>query len=213
MHHSFMAITFKMMEPADVDLAIQLLLESSTHIAGLSSPEIYRAFCREGVRRKQLITILAREGEKGAGFVSAIINSRSFWQKFCWRHPMVSIKIIAHRLLKKIAHKKTASSGPLSPETPPQGTIPTDYGQRLWRQSSPVIAKIIYIGVSKDYRQQGIASQLYTLLFQELAQRQIKRVDATMDISNPASIRLHEKTGWTILPFTNSSLVATKNLK
>ena len=57
---------------------------------------------------------------------------------------------------------------------------------------------IHHIAIHPQYQNQGIGMQLYKRLVKKAKQKDIKKIIALINLDNPASIRLHEKLGFTL---------------
>ena len=68
-----------------------------------------------------------------------------------------------------------------------------------WGESSPQVAKHVDITVAPAFRGLGVAQELQDFHLRELKKRQVRRVDAFILADNLASIRFHQKQGWSFV--------------
>ena len=66
--------------------------------------------------------------------------------------------------------------------------------------------------MSASPRSRGLAARLYGDLMLRLARRGVTRIDARIGAKNTASLRLHERTGWSLRP-DGSVVFATRSLR
>lgn len=57
---------------------------------------------------------------------------------------------------------------------------------------------IRYIGLDPKYQGKGIGMLLYEKLIEKAKQKHIKQINALINLDNPQSIKLHEKSGFSI---------------
>ena len=176
--------TIDRLRRADVEGASRLLGRMSVSFAGLTSKAMRRAICVSAARTGVPMILVARcEGALG-GLAIAAYDTEHFWRRFFLRHPFLALAVV----LKRLVHR----TGPTRHSGGETMTGPT------WADAGPRIAKILFVGVATEHRSRGLAAHLYGELMLRLAHRGITRVDARIGTKNAASIRLHERTGWTL---------------
>jgi len=183
-------------------------------VAGTTSKPVYRAICTDALRRPSVLVVTASSGRLVAGAAIAIVDWSAYWRTFPWRHPLAALCVATRRLRRHLRwpHKQTRVG-----RTPGYGEqlhdlVGTDNTNLLWRDSSPSIAKIVYIVTRSDMRNRGVGRSLYYFLFRELQAQGVTRVDANIDGDNLPSIKMHAHAGWT-LHRTHSGVMAVYRLE
>jgi len=174
---------------SDTEVVVDLMAEFEVSAGGLATRAMYRALCQDAVAGSGGVCVVASYDRRVSGFAMGLIDRRRYWSGFLARHPAVGASAlwrVASRRLAKIRQSRRPfrSTSFVRP--------------RAWRESSPRIGKIIYVGVSPPFRRSGIATALYRELESQFARRGVRRIDSLIDPDNAASIRLHEATGWTL---------------
>jgi len=146
-----------------------------------------------------MILVARRDDNEVVGLAIAAYDTETFWHGFFLRHPLLAAAAILKRLTRRSA-PPAASRG-----------IPA-VGRPSWSDAGPRIAKILFVGVDSEHRSRGLAARLYGDLMLRLARRGVTRVDARIGASNTASLRLHERTGWTLRP-DDGVVLATRSLR
>ena len=74
----------------------------------------------------------------------------------------------------------------------------------------------MFIGVRESCRRDGLGTQIYGKVFQELANLGVTRVDAQIDLDNLQGIGLHKKVGFALElysePYNCEGIFATKDI-
>jgi ribosomal protein S18 acetylase RimI-like enzyme len=177
------------LRPADVPQLLTLLRQVRPSIAGVASEPMYRALLREALRGGDLFCVVASDRDKVLGYVLAARNWQRFKRNFLLRHPLLALRILGQRLFTQRRQ---------SPQPSSLATVAVDRTGPQWEQSSPTIAKVLHIGVDPDARGGGVGKALYLFLASYLEPRGIQRIDACVEADNLASLRLHERVGWTV---------------
>lgn len=160
----------------------------------------------------RVFLLQAFAGSDLVGYAAAITDWTRFWQSFAWRHPFLAISIATRKLRGGRGGRRPADQTKLIARDDEPSELLEAEGIKLWRESSPHIAKILHVGVLANFRGRGVATSLYRRLMDELALRGVQRLDAWIDPGNIASLRLHQETGWSILR-QNNGYIATISLK
>ena len=183
----------------DVAPAVQLLSRLSVSFAGLPTNAMRRAICVSSLSASMPIVVLvARPEGRLSGIAIAAYDTERFWRRLFLRHPFLALAV-----LRKRWRLRTAGTGPSPPSRAPAGGS--------WLEAGPRIGKVLFIGVSPDHRSRGLAGRMYGELMVHLARRGVTRVDARIHARNAASIRLHDRTGWT-LRRDEDAVFATRSL-
>jgi GNAT superfamily N-acetyltransferase len=177
-----------------------LLTRLSVSFAGITSRAMCRAMCVSSVRRGVPLILVARREGAVVGLAIAAYDTEAFWHGFFLRHPLLALAAIA----KRLAHRKDAA--------PPAGGTWETARRPSWSDAGPRIAKILFVGVDTEHRSRGLAARLYGDLMLRLARRGVTRIDARIGAKNTASLRLHERTGWTLRP-DDGVVFATRSLR
>lgn len=158
----------------------------SVSFAGLGSSAMRRAICLASARTGSPMILVARQAGVVGGLAIAAYDTESFWRRFFLRHPLLALAVI----LKRLSGRRNSLRGTAT-------AAPARTGAD-WSDAGPRIAKILFVGVATEHRTRGLAARIYGELMLRLARRGITRVDARIATGNAASIRLHERTGWTL---------------
>lgn len=157
---------------------------------------VYRAIGKDVLRDPRATMLVADSEDRLAGYVIAVTDWRVFWRSFLLRHLLCAAVIAFKRAKAGILSSSKRSTPKDEPEEHWCLSEPTD--TRSWADSSPVIAKILHVGVDSQFRGRGIGSGLYREILGTLAARGVRRVDACIDRGNVRSLQLHAQTGWRI---------------
>jgi GNAT superfamily N-acetyltransferase len=197
---SFQGHAIDRLRRVDVDGARQLLTRMSVSFAGITSRAMCRAICVSSAKRgAPLIIVARRDDHEVVGLAIAAYDTETFWHGFFLRHPLLA----AAAILKRLGHRSAPASA--------SSSIPA-VGRPTWADAGPRIAKILFVGVDARHRSRGLAARLYGDLMLRLARRGVTRVDARIGAANTASLRLHERTGWTLRP-DDGVVFATRSLR
>ncbi len=184
------ALDFRPITPGEIPAARRLLARLRPTIAGVSGPPVDRALCREAVLGGGIVLILAREGDRPAGFVAGVIDPARTWPALLRRHPGLGLRIALSRGLERVRRPRPAAARAERGETSPSR------GPSAWDESSPEVARVILIGVDDEFRGQGVGLGLYDAFARELAGRGVRRLVARIDAENRQSLALHRRAGW-----------------
>ena len=159
-------------------------------VGGRATSSVYRVLVRDAAAGRRVTCVVALAAGRIVGFALAIADRDRYWQSLLWRHPFTAAPLLLGAKRRRAARRRTAtaSGGSESAMSP----------VRLWSDSSPRIAKVMFIGVAEDHRGQGIGQGLYASLCSELRARGVVRLDASIAHDNIASIELHKTSGWRI---------------
>jgi len=162
-----------------------LLTRLAVAFAGVNSPSLSGAICRESVRRGNPLILAAGRGDEVFGLAIAVRDHVRFWRGFFARHPFHALRVGWHRSAAEPAGDVVG--GGWHPVATPS-----------WEDSGPDIAKVLFIGVAPEDRREGCGQRLYAELFRHLRDDGATRIDARIALDNHASIGLHEATGWSV---------------
>ncbi len=192
---------YQLINLEDLSNIYEFLNEIKPSIAGLNSNKIYSAICRDALHNNKMIIVTAKSKERVVGIVITLIDWKSYWKHFSMHHPVLAGEILIYRLRRILADRKVEVNESYQNNFIDDLISPSNLS-RSWKDSLPCIAKVIFIGVRKDYRGKGIGKQLYNYLFKVLAEKGVIRVDACIDITNISSILFHSRMGWGIIKKT-----------
>jgi hypothetical protein len=180
-------------------------------IAGLHSPKLYDAICADTLSDKRIVIVVAEKQSRLIGFNLTFIDRNQYWRLFIVKHPLFAFKIAAHRFLRllKVSPEREMTHS-VNPKDVNQyiTTIPSG---RLWRDSSPEIAKLVMTALLKEHRGRRISVGFGAYILDVLAHHNVRRVDTKIDPNNIPSIRLTYGLGFTI-ERTGDHLFATIDL-
>jgi ribosomal protein S18 acetylase RimI-like enzyme len=184
--------------PADVAGARKLMRALEIVVAGTRAGSMYGAICRDAIRNRGAVVDVAAGGADLCGLVVAMIEWRRYWRRFALRRPLLAAAMCLRRF------RGACGAGPAAPQVhaPDFAALAPYLSQESpgfrWEDSSPQIAKVLFVGVLPQYRGQGIAARLYRALFDELRQREVNCLHCRIACDNLASVRLHHRLGWQI---------------
>lgn len=158
---------------SDILATCKIMDELKVSFAGLTGRAMHEAVCRDAVTNKGITLLVAVVQEYVVGFAAAVIDADTYWKKFIWRHPFLSVNAV----LKAIMKLKMSS------------------GESGWAASSSTTARILYIAVEKHFRNRGVGTCLYRSLFDVLNQQGVGLVEAHIDVENVAAIQLYTGVG------------------
>ena len=193
----------RLLDKNDMPEIYDLMEEIRPPIAGLSSNAIYSAICCDALSIKNVVIVVAKEQEKLIGFNIAIIDLRHYWRSFPQRHLLLAIRIVVYRLLRLIRVGFNVVV-PASDQPDLNNKYISSFpSNRSWKDSTSLIAKIVYAGVAKQHRKKGVGEKLMKYLLRSLAKYGVRRVDAYINMANIPSIRLCYKMGYRIERMAN----------
>ena len=166
----------------DLQSLCSLMTEVGASFAGLTSRSMCFAIGSDAVAANRVTIAVADHDKELIGFVAAVVDPAEYWKGFLWRHPMVGTTAVVHKLLRGGGRTGLLRGG--------RGT-----GIDHWNQSSPSIARILYVGVAERFRRKGIGAQLYQTVFHMLAESGVQHAEAHTDHDNIPSIRLFAQIG------------------
>jgi GNAT superfamily N-acetyltransferase len=180
-------------------------------ISGLSSRSLYRALCRDALTDDRIMIGVALCGSI-AGFLIIIVDWWQYWAAFSRRHPLLAVMMLKRRLFKARRSHFSGKSLACEQQVPIcQGARGASSGRR-WSDSSACIAKGVFIHIDPTYRRRGISVQLYKYLFNLLASRGVKRIDARVEPENSSALLMHVRLGFH-LEKAGNSMFATLDLE
>jgi ribosomal protein S18 acetylase RimI-like enzyme len=184
------------MLPVDAPQLLRLLVQDRPGIAGLSSTRAYRSVISDCLHSRNLFCIVAARDQGVLGYVLAVRNWSRFQKWFGLRHPWLAMQALAKKLGSRSFR---ANAGPAPGHVPPS------------RPESN--ARILYIGVDGTQRSRGIGAGLYAALRAQLANEGVEQVQAHIAQQNLPSLRLHERTGWSISRRREGGFMAIMNVR
>lgn len=202
----------RFMERADVPRVIELMGQGSLSLVGVSSRRLHQALCHHALRDPRVLITVA---ECDDGTVTAFLLSALDWKRaqraFAMRHPLLGCAMLMSRL-----RRRARSGGDQTQLTPAQqqiirDAVAPDPSGRSWHETSPRIAKGLFIQVDPRFRRRGLSVTLYRHLFRWLAERGIPRIDACVSLTNVSALPLHQRLGYR-LEMADGYLFATTDL-
>ena len=207
---------FRMLKKSDIQDVLKLMAEIKPNIGGVRYPSLYNALCNDALFDKRIVFTVAEEQSKIIGFFFGIIDRNSWRFSFMVRHPIIGTRMVFIRTFERLSilvkkfDSKTINLEPYNTEI--NKFITSGTTSRSWdNDSSPQIAKLLYGGVSGTHRGKNIAKRLGEYICKVLAERGVRRVDATIVYNNIKGIRLDHGLGFTIYR-TGYSFFATKDV-
>lgn len=206
---------YRMLEKGDVNSLLKLMEEIKPNIGGSRDLLLYRALCYDALLNPRVVFTVGEVQTRIIAFYFAVIDRNRWRISFMFRHPLIVTKMVIKRALKKLSKLlKTPDSntGSLEHLNPDISTYATpDITNKSWNDSSPQIAKLLYIAVKENHRGKDIAKEMWEYALKVLAERGVRRVDTEILLKNEPSIRLHYGLGFNIYR-QGSALFVTKDL-
>ena len=147
---------------------------------------VYTAICRSN---NEICCVVARNEHGLAGLVLVELNRN--WIR---RRPLLAARMaLARYRVKRTASQPENTSSHHSRSSvpyPPAATAPLQ-----WADGAP---RVLFIGVDRAWRGQGLGKLLYKAMFEEIHKRGHSWLLARIATDNSASIRLHQETGWVL---------------
>ena len=202
---------FRLMTPGDESEVLALMLQSGFPISGLVTRSMYLSLCRDALANPNVQIAVATVENQIAAFLLTITDWTCYWRQFILRHPVLGLRIIRKRLKK---HGKSEDVWPKLSNDDRQyvtSIISDSPSGRNWSDSSPSIAKGVFLQVDPRFRGRHLSVDLYLYLMDHLANLGVTRIDAKVDLTNRRAMPLHVSVGYR-LERSGNSLFATKNL-
>lgn len=143
------------------------------------------------------ITVAKDARKQIVGVVLGVRDYHRFWLKYYFAHPLIYPRIAISKiknLLTKSRNRKRYSAEMLA-----DSDLDIPYkGKSLWTVKDDQTVHILLIIVDNSHRHKKIGQRLYSAFTEHLAKTGIKRVIARIGFANEASIKLHQKAGWTV---------------
>lgn len=207
---------FRQLEDRDIPNVLKLMIEISPNIGGARYPSLYHALCRESLIDKRVVFIVGEKQSDIVAFHIAIIDRDKWRKSFMMRHPLILARMALSRInhtlrraVKKATHQRKGLPKPIAniDEFVTPGNT-----NRSWKDSSPQIAKVLFIGVAESQRGKRIIKSLYEYRDQVLAKRGVKRVDSVILSDNIKMIRASVRLGVSVYK-RDGALMTTKDLQ
>ena len=203
------------LEKKDFNNVLKLMNEiQPVIVGGLRCPSLYRAFCYDALIDKRVLFIVAEEKTDIVGFRIVVIDMKNWRLTFCKRHPVLTLRILTQKICNNIRIKITTKKNLniyASQYAVVAGFVNQTPCNKSWNDSSPQIAKALYVAVKESHRGKNIAAKLIEYGNQILVNHGQKRIDDRILFNNIASIRLHHRLGFNIYK-SGHALFVTKEL-
>ncbi len=182
----------------DIPGTMRLLDETRPPIGRMSSDSSYHALMIESTKGRGLWWLVAVENDTVIGFCVAHRRGRSFWQRYLSRHPVLLSNLIAHECARHISHTLQSRKGRERGSDNASRAAESEPDGPRWSDDNPDFAKGILIYIATQHRGRGIGGKLNDALVHTLMREGVKRLDLHIDLGNNASVRLAQKSGWTV---------------
>jgi len=203
-------ISYRLINTPDYNEIVDFLGESKTPIAGLRSKRVHKAFSRYALYSQDVIFIVATDDKKIVGISITVINWKKFWKTFFIKNFYIFVEMIIVKLIRKIRFDKTGHCSKTYEEI--DQYLTKKKLDRSWKDSSPLIAKVLYVAVKDRYRKQGIGKALYDFRNQIIRKRGIKRLDSKINHQNIAPIKLAYNEGRMIIRESDGMLFTSLDI-
>ena len=189
---------YRLLQKKDCPEVIDLMQKSNIPVGGLYCRSIYKALCRQALKDKRIVFGVVEYEFKLIGMIIAIIDWNRFWTLFLLRHPLLALRISFRRLLRKAGMGVAKIDYDEEQLKTVEPYLTNTLADRSWKDSSPQIAKAIFLMVDPEYRRLKIGLGLNRLRDQILMERGVKRYDGWVEMHRIPQIHLLHKTGFLI---------------
>ncbi len=189
----------RLLQKNDFPQIIELMKKLRISIVGLYSRAIYTAIYHQALIDDRIVFVVAEKQRKLIGLVIAIIDRNSFLISFLLRHPLFALQIFFGKLLRLMGigvSRRVPNSAQLEAVSKCLTTSHTD--KSWWKDSSPRIAKAVFISIDPKYQGCGIGFELNRYRDKVLVERGVNRYDGIVEIHRIPQILLLHKTGFRI---------------
>ena len=188
----------RLLQKDDYPEIVELMKKFHISIAGLYSSAVYTAFYRRAIVDDRVVFGVAEYEHKLVGLVIAIIDWNKFWPSFLFRHWLIALRIPFNKLADRL--RKSESKPTYDPQKlkDVDQYLTTAIADRSWNDSSPKIAKALYIAVDPNCRGLKIGYRLNRFRDTILIQRGVERYDGWVDSHSIPQLHLLHKTGFLI---------------
>jgi ribosomal protein S18 acetylase RimI-like enzyme len=175
--------------------------EIKPNIGGSRDPSLYSAICRDALLDQRVVIVVAEEKSEIIGFLLAVIDRDRWRMSFMFRHPRITAKMVWDRAVGRL-RKRFHEAEPEPRTSEGNGHDISRYinpaeTNKSWKDSSPQIAKLLFICVKERDRRKRFAKGLFDSMLAALAERGVKRADAIVLLTNIPSLRMsHEQLGF-----------------
>ena len=177
---------------------IDLMQKANFTIAALNCRSIYDAIYRQALKDRKVVFGVAEYEKKLIGLVIAIIDWNKFWLSFFLGHPMLSLHILVRQLLKICGVGVAKRDYEPEQLKTVEKFLTTAISNRSWKDSSPQIAKAMFISVDPEYRGLKVGLDLNRFRDKVFIERGVKRYDGWVELHRIPQINLLHKTGFLI---------------
>ena len=188
----------RLLQAKDFPEIIGLMKKSNIPFGGLYSDAIYKALYRRALVDDKIVFGVAEYENKLIGMVIALIDWNRFWRSFLLRHPVLAMHIFSNRIMDKLGFKEGKKDVDPEKLKDIDQYLTTSISDRCWKDSSPQIAKAIFIAVDPDYRGLKVGYQLNRFRDTVFIERGVKRYDGWVEMYRIPQLHLLHKTGFLI---------------
>jgi ribosomal protein S18 acetylase RimI-like enzyme len=188
----------RLIQKKDYPEIIKLMKDSNIPVAGLYCTSIYTAIYHQALTDDRIVFGVAEYDGKLIGLIIAIIDWNKFWTSFLTKHPLLALHILFVRLIRKAGIGVIKSDYDSEQLKAIEKYLTTSIANRSWKDSSPQIAKAIFISVDPKYRGQKIGLELNRFRDKVFVERGVTRYDGWVEMHRIPQIHLLHKTGFLI---------------
>lgn len=189
----------RLLHQNDYHQIIVLMKKLNIPIADLHSKAIYDAIYRQALVDKRIVFAVVEQNETLIGLVIALIDRNRFWISFLLKHPQFIIQILYKKILRFVGIGVNKSIPDQSELEDIEKFLTTTISDRSWwKDSSPKIAKALFLAIDPDYRAKGIGYKLNQFRDKILVERGVIRYDGIVKLHRIPQIYLLHKTGFRI---------------
>jgi GNAT superfamily N-acetyltransferase len=189
----------RLLRQDDLPEILSLLEEVRPEIAGLTTRTIYATICQKALIDERVVFVVAEGHGKLKGFAIAIIDRNCFWASFLCKHPLLALRIALRRFLRlTIVGRTKEVPDPKQLEIIEKCILSPPSDRSWWKDSSPQIAKGLFIAVHKKHQSKGIGRELLRYRDKVLEDRGVKRVDGIILMHRIPSVKLFYSEGFRI---------------
>jgi ribosomal protein S18 acetylase RimI-like enzyme len=206
---------FRLIEKRDLKNTMKLMAEIRPNISGTHSCLLYNTICTDALFDKKIVFIVTEYKLDIIGFYFVVLDRDRWRTSFIFRHPFIGFIILLNRIFNELKNVFKIHNNNLQCDLvyihEIKGLVKPEIVNRSWNDSSPQIAKLLYVAVNKTYRGGKIAHKMWKYALEVLKERGISRIDTQILLDNISSIKLHYGLGFDIY-IKGHSLFATRDL-
>jgi ribosomal protein S18 acetylase RimI-like enzyme len=206
-------ITYSAVTSEDLATLPELMLRAQIPLANLIDLRLYRTFVSDALRQQGPHIMLVRKQGKIIGWSIAIIDSRSYWLHFIYRHLPMGLRIVHTYCKRRIVQiRQCVKVKPIAfvSDGCADHAIPLDVN--AWGKGGPHTAKLLNTTILPFFRGQSLAEMLQWHHLSELCRLGIRRVEAYVNKDNKRWNYFNARKGFRFVAVRGPCLLMVQDL-